>query len=100
MPDSGCVVVTPSNPHALAVRPLVLRDSVRLSASARARTDGNGDAAVGVFADGERVLELKAGGTVEIRKSKKTARLVELEGYDPYDVLARKLGWTGSSVKP
>ena len=99
MPDSGCVVVTPSNPHALAVRPLVVRDSVRLVATARVRTAGNGDAAVGVFADGERVLELKTGESVEIRKSKKTAKLVELEGCDPYDVLARKLGWSGSNVK-
>ena len=99
MPDSGCIVVTPSNPHALAVRPLVVRDTVRLAVSARARTAGNGDMAVGVFADGERALVLKAGESVEIRKSAKTAKLVELEGYDPYDVLARKLGWSGSSVK-
>lgn len=99
MPDSGCVVVTPSNPHALGARPLVVRDSVRLSVTARARTAGNGDAAIGVFADGERVLELKAGETVEICKSRRTARLVELEGCDPYGVLARKLGWSGSSVR-
>lgn len=98
MPDSGSVVITPSNPHALGARPLVVRDSVRLTVTARTRTAGNGEVTVGVFADGENVLELKAGESIEIRKSRKSAKLVELEGYDPYDVLARKLGWSGSSA--
>ena len=66
--------------------------------TARTRTAGNGEVTVGVFADGENVLELKAGESIEIRKSRKSAKLVELEGYDPYDVLARKLGWSGSSA--
>ena len=26
-------------------------------------------------------------------------KVVELEGYDPYGVLARKLGWSGSNVR-
>ena len=98
MPDSGCVVVTPSNPHALAVRPLVVRDDVRFTVTARQRSAGN-NAPVAVYADGERVLTMSAGMSIEVRKSRKTAKLVELEGYDPYGVLARKLGWSGSSVR-
>jgi hypothetical protein len=35
---------------------------------------------------------------VEIAKSSRTAKIIELEGYDPYEVLARKLGWSGSNV--
>ena len=54
---------------------------------------------VGVYADGEAVLTLDEGKSVEIARSAKTAKLIELEGYDPYDVLARKLGWSGSNVK-
>ena len=100
MPDSGCVVVTPSNPHALGARPLVVRDSVRLLVAARPRTAGNGDATVGVFADGEHVCAISPGEAVQIVKSRRTAKLVELEGYDQYDVLARKLGWSGCSPTP
>ena len=98
MPNSGCVVVTPMNPHALAVRPLVLSDSVVFKVVARSRTEGN-QMKIGVYADGERVTTLAEGEAVEVAKSDKVARLVELEGFDPYVVLARKLGWRGSNVE-
>jgi len=89
--------VTPMNPHALGVRPLVVRDDVRFTVKVCPRTDGN-EIRLGVAADGENVMTLSAGESVEIAKSAKTAKLVELEGYDPYDVLARKLGWNGNLV--
>ena len=98
MPDSGDFVVTPMNPHALGVRPLVVKDSVRFTVTARSRSAGNA-MKVGVYADGEDVLTLDEGRSVEIARSAQTAKLIELEGYDPYDVLARKLGWSGSNVK-
>ena len=98
MPDSESFVVTPMNPHALGIRPLVVRDDVRFVVTARSRTTGN-TMKVGVYADGEDVLTLDEGESVEIAKSAKVAKLVELEGYDPFGVLARKLGWSGSNVK-
>ena len=98
LPDSDNLVVTPMNPHALGVRPLVVRDSVRFTVTARSRTAGNA-MKIGVYSDGENVLTLDEGKSVEIVRSSKTAKLVELEGYDPFGVLARKLGWSGSNVK-
>ena len=98
MPDSASFVVTPMNPHALGVRPLVVPDSARFTVTARSRTAGN-SMKIGVYADGAAVLTLDEGGSVEIARSAKTAKLIELEGYDPYEVLARKLGWSGSNVK-
>jgi len=98
MPDTESIVVTPMNPHALGVRPLVTCDKVRFTVTACARTPGNA-LKIGVYADGENVLSLDEGESVEIARSSKSAKLIELEGYDPYDVLARKLGWSGSNVK-
>lgn len=98
LPDSSSVVVTPMSPHALGVRPLVVSESVRFAVKACSRTGGN-SVPVGVYADGEKVMTLNVGDEVEIAKSGKVARLIELEGYDPYDILARKLGWSGSNVK-
>jgi len=98
MPDTASFVVTPMNPHALGVRPLVVHDSVRFTVTARARTAGN-PVKLGVYSDGEAVMELNEGMSVEIAKSGHTAKLIELEGYEPYGVLARKLGWSGSNVK-
>lgn len=98
MPDSDSFVVTPMNPHALGVRPLVVKDSVRFTVTACSRTAGN-VMRIGVYSDGENVMTLGEGMSVEIARSAKTAKLIELEGYDPYEVLARKLGWSGSNVK-
>jgi len=98
MPDSASVVVTPLNPHALGVRPLVTRDDVRFAVTARARSGANAFKTA-VYVDGEPVRLLGDGEMVAISKSPKTAKLVALEGYDPYDVLAHKLGWSGSNVK-
>lgn len=95
MPDSNCFVVTPINPHALGVRPLVVDDSVRFNVTARDRTEDG----VGVYADGEKVKSLVNGETITIKKSLRTAKLIALNGYDPYEVLARKLGWSGSNVR-
>lgn len=97
MPDSGSFVVTPMNPHALGVRAIVVNDDVRFKVTARRRTAGN-DMKIGVYADGAGVASLETGESVEIFKSAEIAKLVELDGYDPYDVLARKLGWSGSNV--
>ena len=97
MPDSRSFVVTPLNPHALGVRPLVVSDAVAFTVTVRPRTAGNA-LRVGVYADGENVGALGNGERVTIAKSAAAAKLVELEGYDPYDVLARKLGWSGSNV--
>ena len=97
MPDSGSLVVTPLNPHALGVRPLVVRDTVSFAVTVRPRTTGNA-LRVGVYADGESVRALGPGERVTVARGAASAKLVELEGYDPYDVLARKLGWSGSNV--
>ncbi|MBR6586432.1 MAG: NAD(+)/NADH kinase [Kiritimatiellae bacterium] len=96
MPASQSLVVTPVCPHALSSRPLVLRDTVKMSISADVRGDGEGP---GVFADGRQVCVLAAGETLEIEKSDSTVPLVELDDVNPYEVLTRKLGWSGSSIR-
>lgn len=94
MPDSASFVVTPMNPHALGIRPMVVSDSVSMTVTSRAR-DGERDGRIGVYADGENALMLDDGETLEIAKSQTAALFVELEGHDPYEVLSRKLGWAG-----
>ena len=96
MSDSAALVVTPLSPHALGVRPLVVSDSVRLAVTSRPRVNGVAEK-VGVYADGEAVGSLAENQTVFITKAPHGAKLIELEGYDPYAVLAHKLGWSGTS---
>ena len=93
MPDSQAFVVTPICPHALSSRPVVVRDSSRFSLTARIREGSP----LAVFADGEQVASLGAGEALEIVKSSTRVTLIELAGCNPYKVLARKLGWSGSA---
>ncbi len=94
MPDAGVVVLTPLCPHALGSRPVVTRDTVRFSVTAR-RRDHAAAEPVGVYADGVKAFSLSTDETAEIRRAAETAKLVELDGYDPYEVLSKKLGWNG-----
>lgn len=96
MPSSESVVVTPVCPHALSSRPLVLRDSAKMEISVEVREEGDEPA---VFADGLQVGALAAGEVLVVEKSGATVPLVELDDVNPYEVLTRKLGWSGSSIR-
>ena len=96
MPDSESFVVTPICPHALASRPLVIPDTARLTVRACLRARGE---KLAVFADGARVQQLGADDAVEIVRADVAVPLIQLRGYDPYEVLSRKLGWNGSTIK-
>ena len=95
LPDSESFVVTPICPHALSSRPLVIPDTACLSVRARLRARGE---KLAVFADGARVQQLGADDAVEIVRADVSVPLIQLRGYDPYEVLSRKLGWNGSAI--
>lgn len=97
MPDSGSFVVTPMNPHALGIRPMVVGDSAVFTVTSRPRANGRVER-IGVYADGENSFGLDAGESAEIVRSPHGALMLELDGYEPYEVMARKLGWSGSSA--
>ena len=96
MPDSGAFAVTPICPHALASRPLVVPDAARIAVRSLSRSDGE---VLAVFADGALVREIGSGDSVEIARAEVSVPMIQLRGYDPYEVLSRKLGWNGSCVK-
>lgn len=112
MSDARSFVITPMNPHALGIRPQVVADSARLIVASVGRNAGDAEVlprrekafsksasgTLGVYADGVSVALLAPGESVEIFKSEQVAKFVELEGYDPYAVLAHKLGWTGTTL--
>jgi NAD+ kinase len=95
-PDSSSFVVTPINPHALGVRPLVIKDSCSISVVNRSRNDAESQAVV-IFADSVEAVAVGVDEEVVVEKSRHIARLVTLDGYDPYEVLSRKLGWRGAN---
>ena len=61
--------------------------------------DKPGAEALDIFADGEAVATIREGDEVVVEKAAVTVPLVELPGADPFEVLSRKLGWAGSSIR-
>jgi NAD+ kinase len=96
LPDSETFVITPICPHALSCRPLVVRDSALLTV--RAIPNAEDKNPINVFSDGEHVVELSAGDTVQITKSDYKVPLIQLQGYEPCELLGRKLGWSGTAI--
>jgi NAD+ kinase len=92
MPDTESLVITAMNPHALGIRPTVIRDSETIVVTSRRHLNGTAEK-LGVYADGDNVMMLGGDESVTVSKAASGAKLVELEGYDPYETLSRKLGW-------
>jgi NAD+ kinase len=96
LPDSESFVITPICPHALSCRPLVVRDSSVLTVRAIPSEEDKNP--INVFSDGEHVVELSGGSTIKITKSQYKVPLIQLTGYNPCELLGRKLGWSGTSI--
>jgi NAD+ kinase len=90
LPDTPAVVISMICPHALTSRPLVMRDTARIALRAVAC-----EAPMIVSSDGRDDEPLQKGDSVLIARSPRDVPLIELHGYNPCDVLRRKLGWGG-----
>ena len=76
----------------------IVSDAVSMAVTPRRRANGTAER-IGVYADGGNVFMLGGDETIVISKAAQGADMVVLDGYDPYEVLARKLGWSGSSLR-
>jgi NAD+ kinase len=90
LPDTPAIVVSMICPHTLTSRPLVMRDTARVALHAVAC-----EVPMGVSSDGRDGEPLQEGDAVLIARSSRDVPLIELHGYNPCDVLRRKLGWGG-----
>jgi NAD+ kinase len=90
LPDTPAVVISMICPHTLTSRPLVMRDTARVALHV-----ATCEAPMIVSSDGRDDEPLQKGESVVIARSPRDVPLIELHGYNPCDVLRRKLGWGG-----
>jgi NAD+ kinase len=90
LPDTPAIIVSMICPHTLTSRPLVMRDTAKVALHAAAC-----EVPMVVSSDGRDGEPLPKGDTVLIARSPRDVPLIELHGYNPCDVLRRKLGWGG-----
>lgn len=92
-PDAEALILTPISPHSLGLRPVVI--SLRAEVLVTLLTPG---ARASLTADGQQQIEVHPGDTVRLRRSRRTVRLLRLEGASFFSTLRQKLGWGGAPV--
>ena len=93
MPSTPAFVMSLICPHSLTSRPLVLCDTTDIvirvvECSSRMIASS----------DGRKNVMVDEGDCIEIRRSEQMVPVIELHGYNPYEVLRRKLSWGGRAA--
>lgn len=92
-PTAEVFQITPICAHTLSNRSLVLPLNSEISVKIL-----NPKPATVLSADGELVTDLTAGDEVIVRRSKRTVRLMHLEGTSFFETLRVKLHWRGANL--
>ena len=92
LPDAEVLVVNVICPHTLTFRPLVVRDTTRVAIRVV-----QCPVPMVVSSDGRDNATLNVGDCVEVARSNDDVPVIELSGYNPCDVLRRKLCWGHSA---
>jgi NAD+ kinase len=89
-PDLEALVITPICPHTISNRPIVLTSNHKIEI--QYLSDYN---SIDARADGLEAIELTSGETLQVRRSEKTFKLVNLDRHEYFSTLRTKLGWSG-----
>lgn len=89
-PSADVTIVNVICPHALSSRPIVVSGETRVSLA-----PVKAEAPLSLSFDGEHAGEVAVGESLEIAIAPETASIAFLKGHDDFEILARKLGWTG-----
>ncbi len=93
VPSLEALVATPISPHTLAVRPVVVPASARVTVEVCPHS-----AETIVTVDGQAGSALEVGDRVETGRSDRPVRLIHFPGHSFFSVLRRKLRW--GDVRP
>jgi NAD+ kinase len=94
MPGVEAIVATPICPHTLSIRACMIPPGAVVEIEMLSCDD---DTLVG--ADGDRLCSVSAGDTVVVRRAEREARLVEIGQHSYYEILGRKLRWSGRVIE-
>ena len=86
-------MITPICPHVLTNRSVILNDRSKLEIS-----PCEGQSEVYLTVDGQELLIIEPGDTIQIRKASQALPLAMLPDVTFSEVLCQKLKWSGSAV--
>jgi NAD+ kinase len=94
MPGVEAIVLTPICPHSLSIRACVLPPAAEVEITMLSCDDGTL-----MSADGDGICGVKAGDAVVVRKAARRAQLVDIGRHSYYEILGRKLRWSGRVIE-
>jgi NAD+ kinase len=90
VPTLETLIVTPVSPHTLAIRPVVLSATARVTVQA----DGAPEELM-ITVDGQGGTTFGAGETLSVSRAEKAIKIVRFHGSSFFATLRQKLGWGG-----
>jgi len=89
-PHLNAILLTALAPYTLAIRPLIVSDKQFIEVKYSGRDNNN---MPHLTVDGQVTIELPQEGSVVIKRSAHTAKLIKFKKNSFYDILRTKLGW-------
>lgn len=93
VPDSGVFIIAPICPHVLTMRPVIVSDHSVIEITPIRDTPG-----VFLTIDGRKAKPIHQGDLIRLTKSPHLLHLATLPGMTFFEVLRKKLKWSGSAV--
>jgi NAD+ kinase len=89
-PGVPAFIITAMNPHALAMRPMVVPDDSVITIKAESNYKE-----IMLSSDGQESLIIPSGAVFTVKKAPFTAKFIKFSDSDYYHLLREKLGWGG-----
>ena len=86
-PNSNSLILTPISPHNLNARPIVISDKTKIEINVSGREDFH------LLSIDTKIISLKQGMSIIIKKSPIKFKLVNMDGNSYYETLREKLFW-------
>lgn len=90
VPTLETLIVTPVSPHTLAIRPVVLAATSRITVQAEGAPEE-----LMITVDGQVGTTFLAGETLSVSRAEKHIKIVRFSGSSFFTTLRQKLGWGG-----
>lgn len=90
VPTLGTIIVTPISPHTLAIRPVVVAETSRITVQA----DGTPEELM-ITVDGQTGTNFGVGDTLSVQRANESIKIVRFPGSSFFATLREKLGWGG-----
>jgi len=94
-PNVKAIILTPINPHALAMRPMIISDESIIKVVVNDETSSD----MLLSGDGQSNIHLNSPAEIVVKKNDFKAQFIKFNDKSYYQILREKLGWGGFKIR-